>query len=133
MADVVRYPQVQAIAPIMPTVLIRPLEVGAAAANDAWGIAAGKADVSSCTGDGTIVAVLDTGIDKTHSAFNGVNIIEEDFSGSGNGDRQGHGSHCAGTIFGRDVHGKRIGIARGVQQALIGKVLADNLQRRPLT
>ena len=29
------------------------------------------------------------------------------------------------TIFGRDVDGKRIGIARGVRKALIGKVLSD--------
>jgi subtilisin family serine protease len=54
-----------------------------------------------------------------------VQLVQEDFSGSGNGDLQGHGTHCAGTIFGRDVGGKRIGVARGVQKALIGKVL-DN-------
>ncbi|HET8643960.1 MAG TPA: S8 family serine peptidase, partial [Vicinamibacteria bacterium] len=71
------------------------------------------------------VAVLDTGIDGGHAAFTGVTLKEEDFSGSGNGDRQGHGTHCAGTIFGRDVSGTRIGVARGVTQALIGKVLDD--------
>jgi subtilisin family serine protease len=124
--DVVKDPQVQSVAPIMPTALIKPLEAGVAAVNDAWGIAAVKADASSCTGDGVVVAVLDTGIDKTHPAFNGVDVTEQDFSGSGNGDHQGHGSHCAGTIFGRDVGGKRIGIARGVKRALIGKVLTDN-------
>jgi subtilisin family serine protease len=124
--DIAKDPQVQSVAPIMPTALIKPLEVGVAAANDAWGIAAVKADASSCTGDGVVVAILDTGIDKTHPAFNGVTITEQDFSGSGNGDHRGHGSHCAGTIFGRDVDGKRIGIARGVKRALIGKVFADN-------
>ena len=124
--DVAKDPQVQSIAPIMPTALIKPLEGGVAAANNAWGIAAVKADASGCTGDGVVVAVLDTGIDKTHPAFNGVDITERDFSGSDNGDHQGHGSHCAGTIFGRDVGGTRIGIARGVKRALIGKVLADN-------
>jgi subtilisin family serine protease len=124
--DVVKDPQVQSVAPIMPTALIKPLEAGVSAANDAWGIAAVKADVSSCSGDGVVVAILDTGIDKTHPAFDGVNITERDFSGSDDGDRQGHGSHCAGTVFGRDVDGKRIGIARSVKRALIGKVLADN-------
>lgn len=124
--DAARDPQVQAVAPTMPTALIRPLESGAGAAKGAWGIAAVKADVSSCTGDGVVVAVLDTGIDKSHPAFSGVDITEEDFSGSGNGDLQGHGSHCAGTIFGRDVGGTRIGIARGVNRALVGKVLANN-------
>jgi subtilisin family serine protease len=124
--DVAKDPQVQSIAPIMPTSLIKPLEGRFAAVNNAWGIAAVKADASSCTGDGVVVAILDTGIDKTHPAFNGVDITEQDFSGSGNGDHQGHGSHCAGTIFGRDVGGTRIGIARGVKRALIGKVLTDN-------
>ncbi|WP_211103936.1 S8 family peptidase [Skermanella pratensis] len=72
------------------------------------------------------MAVLDTGIDAGHAAFQGVELVQEDFSGSGNGDRQGHGTHCAGTIFGRDVDGTRIGVARGVGRALIGKVLGDD-------
>jgi subtilisin family serine protease len=124
--DVIKDPQVQAVAPTMPTALIMPFESSAGTARDTWGLAAVKADISSCTGEGVVVAILDTGIDKNHPAFNGVDITEQDFSGTGNGDHQGHGSHCAGTIFGRNVDGKRIGIARGVKQALIGKVLADN-------
>jgi subtilisin family serine protease len=103
----------------MPIKLITPLDIGGgAAATAAWGISAVQADTSPMNGDGVVVSVLDTGIDKAHPAFAGVNIIEQDFSGSGNGDRQGHGSHCAGTIFGRDVGGTRIGIARGVNKAL---------------
>src|SRR5262249_23793325 len=124
--DIARDPQVAAVAKPMPTALIKPLEVAGAAATGVWGIAAVKADTSNFTGDGVVVAVLDTGIDKSHPAFAGVTIVEQDFSGSGNGDRQGHGTHCAGTIFGRDVSGTRIGIARGVKKALIGKVLADD-------
>jgi subtilisin family serine protease len=124
---IARDPEVAAVAIPMPTTLIKPLEIGAgAAANDAWSIAAVKADVSNFTGEGVVVAVLDTGIDKAHPAFAGMTIVEQDFSGSGNGDRQGHGTHCAGTIFGRDVNGTRIGVARGVNKALIGKVLTDN-------
>jgi hypothetical protein len=64
--DVAKDPQVQSIAPIMPTSLIKPLEGDLAAVNNAWGIAAVKADASSCTGDGVVVAILDTGIDKTY-------------------------------------------------------------------
>jgi subtilisin family serine protease len=72
--------------------------------------------------------VLDTGINKNHPAFAGIadQIVEKDFTGTGNGDNQGHGTHCAGTIFGRAVDGKRIGVAPGVTKALIGKVLADD-------
>jgi subtilisin family serine protease len=119
-------PQVAAVAIPMPTALIAPVDVAGAAATNAWGIPAVKADTSNSTGDGVVVAVLDTGIDKTHPAFAGVTIVEQDFSGSGNGDKVGHGTHCAGTIFGRDADNTRIGIARGVKKALIGKVLGDN-------
>ena len=71
------------------------------------------------------VAILDTGIDRNHPAFAGMAITELDFSGDGDGDVNGHGTHCAGTVFGRDVDGQRIGVARGVSTALIGKVLGD--------
>jgi subtilisin family serine protease len=106
--------------------LIKPFGASASLAiTDVWATTAVQADVSSFTGDGVVVAVLDTGIDKMHPAFNGLNIVERDFTGAGNGDRHGHGTHCAGTIFGRDVDGTRIGVARGVKNALIGKVLND--------
>jgi subtilisin family serine protease len=122
-----RDPEVRAIARGMPTTLVYPFDVAdAEAATTAWGISAVGADVSARTGAGITVAVLDTGIDSTHPAFTGVTLIEEDFSGSGNGDVQGHGSHCAGTIFGRDVDDTRIGVAPGVDRALIGKVLGDD-------
>lgn len=129
-ASVATDPHVEAIAPIMPITLIRPMaftEIGGSNADDAaWGVTAVGADASSCSGKGVVVCILDTGIDKAHPAFGGVDLVEMDFSGLGNGDRQGHGSHCAGTIFGRNVDGLRIGVARGVEKALIGKVLRDD-------
>ena len=125
--DLARDPTVVAITKSIPTKLIKPMGAGAEpAAGAAWGIGAVGADVTSATGAGVKIAVLDTGIDSGHAAFAGVQITESDFSGSGNGDGQGHGTHCAGTIFGRDVGGRRIGVARGVTQALIGKVLGDD-------
>ncbi|MBL8520656.1 MAG: S8 family serine peptidase, partial [Betaproteobacteria bacterium] len=117
------------LAPIMPFKLVAPLNVTAApaaAANVEWGIRAVGADTSTFDGSGVAVAVLDTGIDNTHPAFAGVNLVERDFTGSGNGDAHGHGTHCAGTVFGRDVGGRRIGVARGVTKAMIGKVLGPN-------
>ena len=127
--ELVRDPAVVAITRPMPIRLIEPVqedeEPAGAAAAASWGIAAVGADRSRYTGDGTVVSVLDTGIDRAHPAFAGVTIVEQDFSGAGDGDRAGHGTHCAGTIFGRDVDGTRIGVARGVERALIGKILDD--------
>lgn len=117
---------IRAIAPEMPTRLIeaRASNGADAHAGTAWGIGAVGADRSSFTGDAVAVAVLDTGIDKMHAAFTGIDLVEKDFTREGNGDPHGHGTHCAGTIFGRDVNGKRIGVARGVSRAFVGKVLA---------
>ena len=123
--DTARDPEVKGIAPIMPIKLIEPTgapEINVAA-EDAWGIGAVRADVSAFTGDGVVVSVLDTGIEPDHTAFQGVTLVQQDFTGEGDGDGHGHGTHCAGTIFGRDVNGTRIGIARGVKKALIGRVL----------
>ena len=115
------------LAPSMPMKLIEPREEpaagGAVGPGDEWGIQAVGARTSPFDGSGIVAAVLDTGIDKNHAAFAGVTLVEKDFTGSGNGDTHGHGTHCAGTIFGRDVGGRRIGVARGISKALIGKVL----------
>jgi subtilisin family serine protease len=122
-----READVVAVAPAIPMKLIHPFEAptppGAAAAAGTWGVRAVKADSSPFTGNGITVAVLDTGIDAQHPAFAGVTLVQQDFTGDGNGDGQGHGTHCAGTVFGRDVNGTRIGVAPGVTRALIGKVL----------
>ncbi|WCL53864.1 S8 family peptidase [Gimibacter soli] len=101
---------------------------GVAAVNTAWGVGAVGADVSTATGAGVTVAVLDTGIEASHPAFAGVNLITRDFTGTAPNaaDGHGHGTHCAGTVFGRDVQNTRIGVAPGVTRAVIGKVLADN-------
>ena len=117
------------VALVMPTSLIMPFAIdGAAEAGGdvSWGIEEVGAVATGATGSGVKVAVLDTGIDRQHVAFAGVTITEMDLSGDGKGDRQGHGTHCAGTIFGRDVGGVRIGVARGVTDVLVGKVLGDN-------
>lgn len=125
-ADLLRDPSVRLIAPEMETRLIEPVSIRPQAERKAWGLDVIGADVDRFSGDGVVVAVLDTGIDRSHPAFAGMSITEKDFTGSGAGDRHGHGTHCAGTIFGRDVDENRIGVARGVESALIGKVLGDD-------
>ena len=128
-ADLRRDPQVVSIAPSMPMKLIQPVASEAAAIGQVtastWGIKATGADKSPYTGKGITVAVLDTGIDASHEAFRGVNIVQKDFTGEGNQDLNGHGTHCAGTVFGQVVDGLRFGVAPGVEKALIGKVLSE--------
>ena len=95
-----------------------------------WGLDA--IGVTSCpyTGAGVTIAILDTGIERQHRAFEGVDIVEKDFTGEGNGDWSGHGTHCAGTAFGRPSLelgcGIRFGVAPGIKRALIGKVIGTN-------
>ncbi|MDC1067012.1 S8 family serine peptidase [Alphaproteobacteria bacterium] len=63
------------------------------------------------TGAGIKVAVVDSGIDKTHAEFDGKTIYGQDFSSSASGygyDEHGHGSHVASIIAGdRDASGMR--------------------------
>jgi subtilisin family serine protease len=125
--DAKRDPSVVHAAPVMPVVLVAPKKMAgdaqAADATPTWGLDAVGASSSPYSGAGVTVAVLDTGIDASHEAFRNASIVQKDFTGEGDGDRHGHGTHCAGTVFGREVGGMRIGIAPGVAKALIGKVL----------
>ena len=116
----------------MPLMLIEPVFLSGPVAGNpagtdvAWGIKAVGASTSLFKGKGVTVAVLDTGIDQGHPAFSGVEIVGRNFT---TGDPQdvtdtkSHGTHCAGTIFGRAVGGTRIGVAPGITRAVIGKVL----------
>lgn len=126
-SDLLADQNVEATSLEMPTSLIAPHAADESSADigTSWGIDAVQASQSTYTGEEVIVAVLDTGIDGDHPAFSGVNVVPNDFTDTGPGDRCGHGTHCAGTIVGRDVDGVRIGIARGVTRLLDGKVLSD--------
>ncbi|MGW0180935.1 S8 family peptidase [Nocardia sp. NPDC003345] len=125
---IVNDPTVLSFAPALPMKLVEPLAASPGLEPEAgpatWGVTAVGAPTSPFTGAGVTVAVLDTGIDAAHSCFAGVDLLQKDFTGGDSAkDTNGHGTHCAGTIFGRDVGGLRIGVAPGVTKALIGKVL----------
>ena len=142
-ADARRDPR-KLVARSIPVTVIRPLsaeEAGISITGDAvaaarnaqtsWGIPAVLGErPQSVTGSGVKVAVLDTGIDANHLAFTEIqdSIAEKrrNFTDGSDEDIDGHGTHCAGTIFGRDVEGVRIGVARGVTNVLIGKVIGDD-------
>jgi subtilisin family serine protease len=124
--DLNRDPDVVSVAGSMPLKLIEPIAtLGAVplAVGTAWGVEAVKAHTSGFDGSGSVVAVLDTGINPLHVAFTGATLLRKNFTTGPDDDVHGHGTHCAGTIFGRKVGGFRIGVAPGVTKALIGKVL----------
>lgn len=121
------------VAPAMPIRLIEPLTYEPAdgdgpadSGNDGeitWNVKLVGAHASPFTGAGVTVAVLDTGIQADHAAFAGIEIIQQDFTGEGEADVHGHGTHVAGTIFGRPKDGVRFSVAPGINRVAIGKVL----------
>jgi subtilisin family serine protease len=129
-----RDPNTLEIARELPLALIKPFAKISATAprpGATWGVQeVGAADVA-LDGEPVTVAVLDTGIDPDHPAFIDVALERKNFtSDTEENDVDGHGTHCAGTIFGRDVtendQTTRIGIARGVRRAMIAKVIGKN-------
>lgn len=117
----------------MPTRMIAPQpmdDIRAADTVPGWGLRATGADRTPVNGAGVRMALLDTGIDATHPAFAGVDIVAHDFAGTGVADANGHGTHMAATVLGRDLGrdlgGTRIGVARGLTDLLVGKALADD-------
>ncbi len=94
-----------------------------------WGLrAVNWAQAGKYTGKGARVAVLDTGIDPGHPSFAGRPLIGKSFvTDAWDADRNGHGTHCAGTIAGgrtQDTAATAFGVAPGAE-LYIGRVLSD--------
>merc|ERR1719517_164896 len=85
-----------------------------------WGLNRIGADQRSRSGSGATVFVLDTGVRHSHQEFSGRAMPALDMTvGSPKecngdmscaGDRQGHGTHCAGTAA-----GETLGVAPGAK------------------
>jgi subtilisin family serine protease len=129
----------------MPVICMSPVQDesglggGPAADGSAWGVRAVEADACKETGAGVAVAILDSGVDIGHPAFSGLAFAPEDlrdFTGvdpsPGNvsavvQDEMGHGTHCAATAVGRDFAGRRIGVARGVDRLIVGRIFRPGM------
>lgn len=91
----------------------------------AWGLEAIGATKTGMTGEGVNAAIIDTAIDISHPAFANdpmLEIVQEDFTSAKVAADTRHGTHCAGTILGREVDGIRIGVAPGITRLLSAKV-----------
>ena len=107
-------------------------EIRAAARFDeksvSWGLEAINVPLTTLTGAGMKVAVLDTGFDDSHPDFRGRTVTKKLFaSRSSPDDIHGHGTHCTGTACGplRPTSGPRYGIAYEAE-IHAGKVLGDD-------
>src|SRR3546814_127904 len=83
-------------------------------------------------GYGVKVAVLDTGIESAHPALGDAIDDIADFTGTGDaGDRDGHGTHCAGIIAAHATGGVPFQGIAPEARLLVGKVLNDEGRGSP--
>lgn len=135
-AELGRDDSILAASPVMPISIPAPPQSAATEpeagnsenADLSWGLKAIEADSCRFTGDGVKVAVLDTGIRQDfhlHAAFKrkADRIYRKNFTSEMDFDINGHGTHCAGTIFADDVDNLQIGVAPDISQLLVGKVI----------
>jgi subtilisin len=124
--------------------LIRPTDVAAAKKQTGltWGLQLLEVEQlwnAGITGEGVLVAHLDTGVDASHPALNGAiaQFAEFDLLGKlvANAtahDSDTHGTHTAGTIVGRRVSNTSFGVAPGAQLASALVIEGGNVVARIL-
>jgi len=117
---------------VVPELIYRILPETASEANSytdtdkfTWGLQAVGADLSSYTGKGINVAVLDTGFDAAHPDFASRTVTTKSFvEGEDAADGHGHGTHCIGSSCGprTPAQGPGYGVASEAN-IFAGKVL----------
>jgi subtilisin family serine protease len=93
-----------------------------------WGLKACRVPLSTRSGAGIKVAVLDTGLDLGHADFAGRPIVSRQFVGQPVQDLHSHGTHCIGTACGTKTPfgiTPRYGIAFR-SSIFVGKVLSNS-------
>jgi len=120
--DAVKYVEPDSVVSVVPEIEANPEAA-------TWGLNRIGADQRDRTGSSATIFVLDTGVRTSHNDFGGRAAPGADVSSgslvtcNGNAncaaDRQGHGTHCAGT-----AGGSNYGVAPGAQVRSI-KVLSD--------
>src|SRR5262245_34092319 len=84
--DLQRDESIDTLAPSMPLKLIEPKAIDSDLSlegNETWGIRTIGASTSNFSGRRVNVAVIDTGIDKSHPAFDDIEIIGRNFTTDG--------------------------------------------------
>ena len=92
-----------------------------------WGLRATGVSAAAGTGGGARVAVLDTGVDRSHPDLAPALAATRSFiAGEAVDDGNGHGTHCCGTVAGRRAPTSvpRFGVAPDAQ-LFVGKVLSN--------
>jgi subtilisin family serine protease len=92
-----------------------------------WGLQAVGANLSSVTGKGVRIAVLDTGFATAHPDYAGRAVVTRSFiEGETVDDAHGHGTHCIGSAAGprKPATGPGYGVAHEAE-IYVGKVLSN--------